>query len=88
MTQTEPNRIAFKSAYSASQGVRLRALFRESDVCEIVASIGEIRQQLRELQSFLQTFQVHDQEPKPNTKWRTSTGIVPHCVQRRAMQVQ
>ncbi|ETL32562.1 hypothetical protein L917_14701 [Phytophthora nicotianae] len=66
-----------------NQGMKLHGLLRERNVCEVVASLKEIQPGLREVGSFLATFQVLGIAVGKPLLWAMSPSYVPDNVRYR-----
>lgn len=67
-----------------NQGMKLRGLLRDRDVCEVVTALKEIQPGIRELGAFLGTFQVLGKATqKLSMAWRSRKDIVADHVRYR-----
>ncbi|KAI9995369.1 hypothetical protein PInf_012426 [Phytophthora infestans] len=76
----EKARVAHKEY---NQGMKLRALLRESDVCDVSASLQEILPPVREVGSYLATYQVKSRNKTIVIKWSVDMEYVPDRVRFR-----
>ncbi|POM63543.1 hypothetical protein PHPALM_21038 [Phytophthora palmivora] len=66
-----------------NKGMKLRTLFRENDICDVVTSIMGIKPGVNEAVSFITAFQVKAMTTSIVSQWKEDVEFVPNRVQYR-----
>ncbi|KAE8898720.1 hypothetical protein PF003_g17581 [Phytophthora fragariae] len=69
-----------------NNGTNLRTLLREKDVCEVLATLHDVKPGIREVGSFLATLQVKSQGQGKPIEWRVDAEFVPDTVRFRLLE--
>ncbi|KAE8914326.1 hypothetical protein PF003_g1819 [Phytophthora fragariae] len=77
---------AKKALKEYNNGTNLRTLLREKDVCEVVATLHDVKPVVREAGSFLATLQVKSQGQGKPIEWRVDAEFVPDTVRFRLLE--